>query len=322
MILDSRTADKIRNFMSPLASEMDVTESLRIFSLIVAGPTASGKSGLALTLAEQLNGAIINADSMQVYRELTTLTARPSRDDERRRPHRLYGVLSAAEPCSAALWRERAVAEIRAAAAEGLLPIIVGGTGLYIKALVEGLSPIPEIPTSIRAAVRVRMENSGPETLHAELAKHDPTTAARLRPQDPQRLTRAWEVLEASGRSLTEWQALPPSGAPPDMSFAMIALSPPRERLYAACDGRFRQMIARGALEEARTLMESELDRSLPIFKALGLPELMRTLEGELDLETAVTLAQTTTRHYAKRQATWFRHQTPKHDIPVLTLSE
>lgn len=277
--------------------------------LIVAGPTASGKSALAMAVAERFRGVVINADSMQVYRELRILTARPSPSDEVRVPHRLYGVMSAAEPCSAGRWRTMALAEIEAAHADGRLPVLCGGTGLYLKSLTEGLSPMPQVPAAVRAAVRGRLKNDGAAALHRELAARDPATAARLEPSDGQRIARALEILEATGRTLAAWQSEPPSGPPPGLDFSTILLVPPRDVLYAACGRRLEEMIAAGALEEVRQLVAMGLDPALPAMKALGIPELARHLAGNCELESAVRAAQQATRRYAKRQLTWLRHQ-------------
>lgn len=275
--------------------------------VVLAGPTASGKSALALDLAERFGGVIINADAMQVYRELSVLTARPDAAAEARAPHRLYGILPATEACSAGRWRVWAVEEIQAAQASAKLPIVVGGTGLYLKALTEGLAPVPPVPAAIRAAVRARMEEIGPPAFHAALSARDPVMARRLRPSDSQRLSRAMEVLEATGRSLADWQA----EAAPGKGFRILTLllAPAREALYAACDARFRAMVASGALDEARRVQALGLEPALPASRALGLRELIRHLEGEIGLEEAIRLAQAATRQYAKRQMTWFRNQ-------------
>lgn len=277
--------------------------------VVVAGPTASGKSELALGLAERLGGVVINADSMQLYRELRILTARPGPDDEARAPHRLYGVVPAAEACSAARWREMAVAEIEAARAAGRVPLVVGGTGLYFRALIEGLAPVPDVPDSVRREARALHARLGGARFHALLSRRDPAMAARLGPGDSQRLVRAYEVLEATGTSLAEWQSLPPAGPGIERPVVKIVLTPPRDRLYARCDARFLAMVAAGAVTEVAALAALGLDPELPAMKALGVRELRRHLDGELDLEAAVLRAQTATRRYAKRQLTWFRHQ-------------
>jgi tRNA dimethylallyltransferase len=277
--------------------------------IVIAGPTASGKSGLALELARRFDGDIINADSMQMYRELTVLTARPDPSALAAAPHRLYGVLPAAEPCSVARWRSLALTEIAAVQAAGRVPMVVGGTGLYLHALMAGLSEIPEIPATVRAAARERLETVGSAGLHAELARRDPAGAERLRPGDRQRLVRAWEVLEATGRPLADWHHQTAGHPPPGLHFFVIVLDPPRPTLYDACNGRFLAMLAAGALDEVRRLDALALPPDLPALKALGVPALRRHLAGELDLAQAVALAQQATRNYAKRQVTWFRHQ-------------
>jgi tRNA dimethylallyltransferase len=282
--------------------------------VLLAGPTASGKSALALDLAERFGGVVVNADAMQVYREMRVLTARPDAATEARVPHRLYGVLPASETCSAGRWRALAVGEIRAAQASGRLPIVVGGTGLYLKALTDGLAPVPPIPAAVRAAVRARLEAVGAEAFHAELMHRDPTTGGRLRPSDRQRLARAMEVLEATGIPLADWQER--VSAAEGFRFLTLVLAPPRAALHAACDARFRAMVAAGALDEARRMRSLALDPALPATRALGLRELIRHLDGEIGLDEAVQLAQVATRRYAKRQMTWFRNQL--HDPIVL----
>lgn len=277
--------------------------------LVVVGPTASGKSGLALAIAQACDGTIINADSMQMYRELSIVTARPGPEAEAQVPHRLYGALPAAEVCSAARWRTLALDAIAAAHAQGRLPVVVGGTGLYVRALMEGLSEIPEIAPEVRATARERLAVLGAAGLHADLGRRDAETAARLRPGDSQRIVRAWEVLEATGRSLSDWQRAGCSGPPAGLRFSVLVLDPPRPDLYAACDGRLRAMVAAGALDEVRALVALGLDAGLPVMKALGVPEFRRHLEGGLPLDQAVAAAQQATRRYAKRQVTWFRHQ-------------
>jgi tRNA dimethylallyltransferase len=276
--------------------------------LIVAGPTASGKSALALAVAEAFGGTIINADSMQVYRDLRVLTARPSAADEARVPHRLYGVIDAAEACSAGRWRALALAEIAAARAAGRLPVLVGGTGLYLHALVHGLAPIPPIPAAVRAAARALHAELGGGAFHARLAARDPGSAARLRPEDSQRLIRAWEVVEATGRTLGEWQRAPaPDGAAGEA--AAVLLMPPRAALYAAIDARFAAMMNAGAVEEVRALIARELPADLPAMKAVGVREIAAMLAGRSTPEEAIAAAQQASRRYAKRQVTWLRHR-------------
>ena len=277
---------------------------------MIGGPTASGKSALALALAERLNGIVVNADAMQVYRELRVLTARPTPEEEVLVPHRLYGILPAAQRCTVARWRRLALAAIAAARREGRLPIVVGGTGLYLKALMEGLAQVPDIPAEVRARARAKHAALGASGLHAELSRLDPEMAARLKPGDSQRLVRAWEVITATGRSLAAFQQAVP--VPPKLWFVPIRLLPPREALYAACDARCRRMLAEGALDEVRALKALGLDPELPAMKALGVRELTGCLDGTVSRQAALAAFQQATRNYAKRQLTWFRHQMPK----------
>jgi len=277
--------------------------------LIVAGPTASGKSVLALDVAAEFDGVVINADSMQVYAELRILTARPDEAAEARVPHRLYGVLPVKEVCSAARWRDMALEAINEAHQAGRLPILCGGTGLYLRSLMQGLSPIPGIPDEIRNEVRARLEQEGPDAQFGRLRVVDPETAGRLAPGDRQRVARALEVQAATGRPLSAWLAVPPEGPPPGLRFKTIILAPPRDDLYAACDERLLQMVRAGALEEVEALRQEAVDPSLPAMRALGLPAFLCHQAGELGLEEAIEAAQQATRRYAKRQMTWFRHQ-------------
>ena len=277
--------------------------------VVIVGPTASGKSGLALKLAEELNGVVINADSMQVYNDLRILTARPSEDDEARAPHKLYGYRDAAEVCTAADWTADAVIEIQQTQNAGRLPIVVGGTGLYIKTLMEGLADIPEIPEEVKQAARRPRLEQGQEALYASLQEKDPDGAARLKPKDRQRVLRAWEVIEATGTPLHVWQDKPLQKPLPDARFHSVLLLPPREHLYGVCDGRFETMLEAGALAEVEALISRDLDPGLPVMKALGVPELATFLAGECSRDEAVTKAQQHTRNYAKRQITWFRTQ-------------
>ena len=273
--------------------------------LIVAGPTASGKSALALAIAREFGGVIVNADSMQVYRELAILTARPGPAELDAAPHRLYGVLPASERCSAGRWREMAVAAMAETPAK--LAIVTGGTGLYLRALRQGLSPIPDIPADVQKEGAARLARIGAPALHKELAALDPQTALRLQPGDSQRILRAWLVARATGRTLSDWRRETPlADTGPCLSFTLM---PPREQLYAAIDGRFRRMVEQGAAEEARDFLSLGLDPSLPAMKAVGLREFGRMLAGEMSLEAAIAAAQQETRRYAKRQITWLRHQ-------------
>ncbi len=277
--------------------------------IVVCGPTASGKSALAMDIAEEFGGVVINADSMQIYRELRILTARPSEADEARVPHRLYGVLSVAETCSAGRWLSVAVPEITQAWDNGLVPIVCGGTGLYIRALMQGLSAMPDIPAATRQAARDAMAEMGNEAFHAMLADVDPDAADRLHVSDTQRLIRAYEVFLATGRSIVDWQTGEAPSPPLEARFHVFAVLPDRETLYAACETRAEAMIEAGALEEVTALMPLGLDPDLPAMKALGVPELMRHLKGELSREEAVAALKRATRNYAKRQITWIRHQ-------------
>jgi len=281
-------------------------------AVLIAGPTASGKSALALELALATGGVVINADSMQVYRDLRIITARPTRADEALVPHRLYGHVDAAVNFSAGAWVNDAATALEGARAEGRLPIFVGGTGLYFKALTAGLSVVPPIPAEVREDVRARLERNGVEALHAELAARDSRAAERLNLRDRTRIARALEVVEATGRSLLDWHQ---EGQPPLLpqdSFRAVFLAPEREELYARIDARFDAMLGAGALREVERLAARKLDPLLPAMKAHGVPALIRHLRGELSLDEAATIGRTDTRHYAKRQYTWFRHQLPE----------
>ena len=275
-------------------------------ALIVAGPTASGKSALALALAERLHGTIINTDAMQVYRELRTLTARPTKAEEARVPHRLYGVRPAADPGSVAWWRDAALAEMAAARTTGRLPILTGGSGLYFTALTEGLAEIPDPGPIARAEARALLQDIGPAALHARLAVADPATAARLRPTDSQRIARAWEVWPGTGTGLAAWQTRAKPHAPG--KFVAIVLDPPRADLRAAIAARFAAMLGEGALDEVRALLALNLDPALPAMRAHGVPELSAHLRGEISLQQAASRIELATGQYTKRQATWFRH--------------
>ncbi|MDH5748263.1 MAG: tRNA (adenosine(37)-N6)-dimethylallyltransferase MiaA [Rhodospirillales bacterium] len=277
--------------------------------LIVAGPTGSGKSALAMDAAEEFDGVVINADSMQVYRELRVLTARPSQEDETRVPHRLFGALPAAEACSAGRWQKLAASEIHAAHGAGRLPIVTGGTGLYLKALTEGLNDIPEVPKEIRDGVLALREEIGPEAFHGEVAAVDPNAAARIPAGDAQRLIRALEVFRATGKTLSYWQTQPSPGPAVAARFATLVLVPPRDVLYAALEARFDRMMSQGALDEVAALAALGLDPALPAMKALGVPELIRHLNGEISVDEAVAAAKQATRNFAKRQLTWINNQ-------------
>jgi tRNA dimethylallyltransferase len=276
-------------------------------ALFLAGPTCSGKSALALLLAERLGGIVINADSMQIYRELRILTARPTPADEAHVPHALYGVRPAAEPGHVAWWRETALVEMGQAHAKGLLPILCGGTGLYFSALRHGLSDIPPIDPAARTEARAALITLGPSGLHAELAAHDPQTAALIAPTDGQRIARAYEVWLSTGRGLEAWRRAT-TQPPPPWRFRAIRLDPPRIELQLAAAERFDAMLAAGAADEVAALMAQALDPSLPAMRAHGAPELAAYLRGEMTLAAARAQAIANTNHYIKRQATWFRH--------------
>jgi len=277
--------------------------------LIVGGPTASGKSALALDLALRLRGMVINADSMQVYKELRILSARPTPADEERVPHRLYGTLPARERCSAGRWCDLALAEIAGARAKQLLPILVGGTGLYFRSLLRGLAPIPPVPQGIRdTAVELHTEVGAAE-FHRLLAVRDPDSAARIHPANTQRVLRAYEVFEATGKSLGDWQNEAAGEAGYAGKVVALVLEPPREVLYAACDARSKLMAAAGGIEEVAALLTLEIDPALPIMKALGVREFAALLAGDAKRDEAIKNLRRATRNYAKRQATWFRHQ-------------
>jgi tRNA dimethylallyltransferase len=279
--------------------------------ILIAGPTASGKSALALALAEKRGGAIVNADSMQVYRDLRIITARPTPAEEQRVPHRLYGHVDAAENFSVGRWCTEAADALAEAKREARAAIIVGGTGLYFNALTRGLAAVPPIPAQIRDEVRARLASDGVAALHAELTRRDPAAAARLMPGDRARVTRALEVVLATGRSLLLWHdENMPAGVNAALA-AKIFLMPDREALLRRIDARFDAMMAAGALEEIRTLAARQLDPNLPAMKAHGVPWLIRHLNGELSLAEAVEGGKRDTRQYTKRQATWFRNQLP-----------
>jgi tRNA dimethylallyltransferase len=279
-------------------------------AVVFAGPTASGKSTAALAAAREFRGVVINADSMQVYRELRVLTARPDAAAEAAVPHRLYGLVPARESCSAARWRTLALAEIDAAHAAGRLPVLAGGTGLYLAALSQGLAPVPAIPPEVRDQGRRLIAAEGAPAFHARLAGLDPAGAAALRPADRQRLLRAWEVVTATGKSLREWQRAGGAAAdvPPLTAFVFL---PPRDFLYAACDRRFEAMVTEGAVEEVKALLALGLDPELPAMKAVGVREIAAYLGGEIGRARMIELGQQATRRYAKRQYTWFRHRMP-----------
>lgn len=281
---------------------------------LIAGPTASGKSALALALAERTGGTVINADSAQVYRDLRVVTARPSEAEEARAPHRLYGYRDGAQGCSAAEWAADAKREIEAAHAAGRLPILAGGTGLYIRTLLDGIAPVPEIDTAIRAEVRALPVAEA----HEALQREDPEAAARLRASDTTRVARALEVVRSTGRPLAEWQKERSGGIGDRVSLAPLILLPPREWLYERCDARFQDMLTDEGLAEVSSLLTRSLDPALPVMRAIGVPEIAALLRGDLTHEQALERGRIATRQYAKRQYTWFSRQPPA-DWPRLT---
>jgi|AntRauTorcE11897_2_1112592.scaffolds.fasta_scaffold00934_7 tRNA dimethylallyltransferase len=281
--------------------------------VIIGGPTASGKSGLGLAFARQYDGVIINADSIQLYDALPTLTAHPSAEEQRQAPHWLYGILSPDEKTDARQWRDLALAEIKTAHQQNKLPIIVGGSGFYIKALLEGLSPIPDIADHYRSAVVDEYHSLGFEAFYKQSCACDPKIARLTDPQNPQRVMRAREVFEATGKSLLDWQQVPKSGPPDHLRFYTITVLPPRDALYERCNSRFEQMFDTGAVDETAALVtEIKAGRTAadaPVTKAIGFSEIAKYLADALSREDAISSAAQATRNYAKRQSTWFRNQ-------------
>jgi tRNA dimethylallyltransferase len=276
--------------------------------LLIMGPTASGKSALALALAERIGGEIVNADSMQVYRDFRILTARPSPEEERQAPHHLYGHVAAAERYSTGRWLTDALVAIADIRARNKTPIIVGGTGLYFKALTQGLAEMPDVDPELRAALIGRAEREGALALHADLTQLDPQTAARLEPNDTPRIIRALEVIETTGESISAFQANTKPALEPG-EWRGLTLTPDREALYATINTRFDKMLEQGALEEVRAFAARNLDPTLPAIKAHGAPALGAYLRGEMSLRAATEIGQRDTRRYAKRQFTWIANQ-------------
>ena len=286
---------------------------------VIGGPTASGKSAHALDLAAKHDGVIINADSMQVYDGLHILTAQPTEEDQAQVPHKLYGTLHPNESCSAGNWREMVEPLIHETLNNGKTPIIVGGSGLYIKALVDGLSPMPDIPQDIRDAAGEKQKELGNPAFHEALKERDPVMAARLDPFNTARLIRAWEVLEATGQSLAEWQEMPRLSPPEDWEFHVTLVMPEREVLYDRCNKRFEWMLENGALEELEAfnqrIEDGDVRQNALLTHALGAEPLTAFLKGDLSKEEAIQKGQSETRQYAKRQVTWFRHQIKSNKI-------
>lgn len=280
-------------------------------AILIGGPTASGKSALAMRLAAKLNGVVVNADSMQVYRDLRVITARPTVEEEAQCSHVMFGHVDAAVNYSVARWLDDVRQAVAGIEADGRLPIIVGGTGLYFRALLEGLSDIPAVPDALRAELRDWAEGRLPAEIHDRLAAVDPATAATLKPGDPQRNLRALEVFMATGKSMIDLRAARSGQVFGEYEYRAVFLAPDREVLRQRIDTRFDLMLEGGALDEVRALMERGLDPALPAMRAHGVPALMRHLRGEISLAEAAVTGKADTRHYAKRQHTWFRHQAP-----------
>lgn len=278
-------------------------------AVLIAGPTASGKSALALALAERLKGTIVNADSMQVYAGLRVLTARPTLEEERRAPHLLYGHINPAETYSTGQWLREVAQALDDVAAAGRVPIVVGGTGLYFKVLTEGIAAVPAIPAEIRETVRARLARDGVSALYAELTARDPVTAARLMPLDRSRIARALEVVLATGRSISDWQGENSTPLLAAERTAKVFVTVERATLVSRIEARFAAMMEAGALDEVRALAVRHLDPLLPAMKAHGVPWLVRYLAGDISRDEAIAGSIMDTRRYAKRQHTWFRGQ-------------
>ncbi len=280
-------------------------------AILIAGPTASGKSALAQRIAREFDATIVNADSMQVYRDLRILTARPTLEEEQFTSHRLFGTVDGAENYSVGRWLEAFAAELQELQTRGRMAVVAGGTGLYFKAALRGLSDVPAVPAETRARVREWARGREPRELHAELTRLDPETASGIRDSDPQRIQRALEVFEATGRPLAQFQRVCAEPLLDASRCPAFFIAPPRPTICARIDARFDQMIEAGALEEAQTLRSRRLDPSLPVMRAHGVPHLLDFLEGRLSLENAISRGKSDTRRYAKRQVTFARHQLP-----------
>ena len=275
--------------------------------VVIAGPTASGKSALALALAQQIGGVIVNADSAQIYRDLRVLSAAPTDEELQQAEHRLYGVQDGALPCSAADWAGIARREIADIHRSNRTAILVGGTGLYLRTLLDGIAPVPAIDTEVRARVRETLV----EDNRLKLRTLDPEAAARLKPGDSARINRALEVILSTGRTLAEWQKERTGGIADSVELKPLILLPPRKWLYARCDERFAHMIDQGAVSEVERLIARKLNPNLPVMRAIGVREIADYLLGKVTLDDAVAAGQQATRRYAKRQYTWFAHQPP-----------
>lgn len=274
---------------------------------LIAGPTASGKTALALHLAQRYDVTIINADSAQVYAELPVLSAQPTAEEMVSAPHRLFGYLDGRTACSAARWAADAAAEVRAAHRKGSLPVLVGGTGLYLRTLLDGIAPIPEVDVQLRANIRAL----DVDVAYARLEEVDPPMAAQLAPADGARIMRALEVIESTGRSIADWRKERDGGIGEQIDLHPVLLLPPRDWLYARCDARFEAMMAGGAVDEVRQLLTLDLPSDAPLLRAIGVPEITAMLSGEMSEAEALERGKIATRQYAKRQYTWFRNQSP-----------
>lgn len=284
--------------------------------IVIGGPTASGKSATALALARHFDGEIVNADSMQIYEDLPVITARPGPEELATAPHHLYGVLGMQDRCSAGQWRDLVQEAIRDIRGRNRLPIVVGGTGLYLRALTTGLHEMPDVPEEVRARLNLRLEKEGAPALHAELSSVDPDTAIGLNPSDGQRIVRALEIFIHTGRGLRSWQTGRIQDAPSDMRFFALSILPPREDLYDSANERFDRMLDNGAIEEVAALLARAPAEDFPLLKAVGVPPIRAYIGEEIDRERMTELGKRDTRRYAKRQLTWFRHQF----IPQMTI--
>lgn len=280
---------------------------------VIGGPTASGKSAHALALAKELDGVVINADSLQLYNGLPILTAQPSAEDKAQAPHLLYGITPPDITLTAMDWRKMALAAIEKCVEDGKTPIIVGGTGFYLKTLMEGLSPIPEIPNEVRILSEDLMDKLGIEQFFEELKTLDPVLCEKIDRHNRRRLVRAYEVIAHTGKPMSYWQSFPPVGAPDQYDFQVKVIQPERDTLYDRCNARFDIMIEQGVVEEVREfddlIMAGKIPFDCALTHALGFQPLQQHVRGEMDLETAIVLSKNETRHYAKRQTTWFKNQ-------------
>lgn len=287
-------------------SEPETGESRPRVALI-AGPTASGKSALAIALARRAGGVVINADASQVYADLRLLSARPSDEDMDGVPHRLFGHIDGAQACTAARWAAEARDEVEAAHASGRLPVLVGGTGLYIRTLLDGIAPVPDIDPDIRATVRTLPVAQA----HAALGREDPEAAARLASADTTRVARALEVVRSTGTPIREWQRNKVGGIGDRIALSPVILLPPRDWLAERCDARFAAMLKEGAIAEVEALLARQLDPALPVMRAIGVAEIAALIEGDSDVDRCFANGSLATRRYAKRQYTWFANQSP-----------